>query len=481
MTKEQLFLYFPTIITFLFILILIVINENNCFIKFIKKYIIWILIVLALFNGIYYTFLFPYWSPVDEGSHFAYIQFLDREKRLPLLSDYSTPEVLALGDHIYPNPPVVPPEQAGLAGSLYEAFQPPLYYVMSLPFYWLGGPNFVHKIYILRLWGLLQLLALMFIAYKTLENLKSLFPKKSYLFSAAGAIIVGLTPTAVLRATTIGNSTLPIIFCSLVFWWMSTFVAKKKKPKVIDAVLFGVFTGLAILSRITVLFLPPLVLLFLFFFIKNWKLFFINAIVYTVTFILITYPWLVFNKNYYGTYTSNEQAKQLQMGVVNPNNVTFGIRYVKKEFSNFLIKIWGPEEMNWLAFKGRNPYFRELAGYLNYTWFLGGLILFLLGIYRFLKKKQYLYILLFIISSAGIIGATLQQVAGSIIGNWPVMQGRYLHPVIVLIALFFAVIMYMIYTLRLKYIGWVLASALISVPLILNVEYIYQLIHIFEK
>jgi len=259
----------PTIVMLLVLFLTLVLPEREKTYKFIKKYLIWIVLVLVLLNALVYSRWAPYWIPVDEGSHFAYIQFLSEKHRLPLLSDYSSNEVLALGDHLYPGEPKFSPKYAGLAGNLYEAFQPPLYYISSVPFYRLAGENFVDKIYFVRFWGALQLCALILFAYKALENLRKLFPKRFEAFALALVAVIGFTPAITLRAITAGNAVMPMVFVTLVLWWMSKFVrdAKREITKK-DVLILGVFTALGLLSRFMVLFLIPIIGLF---FLLKWK------------------------------------------------------------------------------------------------------------------------------------------------------------------------------------------------------------------
>ena len=193
-----------------------------------------------------------------------------------------------------------------------------------------------------------------------------------------------------------------------------------------------------------------------------------------MTFALLISPWLAFNKSHYGTFTTNEQAKQQQMGVVNPKHRTFDLKYIKAEFPAFLSKVWGAEEMNWKAFKNWDPHFMKLTQYLNYTWFAGVILAILLSLYLLVRQKKYKQFFVNFLIIAAIAGATMQQITATIVGNWPVMQGRYLHPVIVPIALMFT---YGLYQLRFHFIIRLIAAAIILIPIILNLEYVYMLIN----
>jgi len=53
-----------------------------------------LLIILLVVQGIIYSGLFPLWEPLDEGAHFAYIQYLVEEKAIPTHDDYLSNEVI---------------------------------------------------------------------------------------------------------------------------------------------------------------------------------------------------------------------------------------------------------------------------------------------------------------------------------------------------------------------------------------------------
>ena len=84
---------------------------------------------------------FHVWAPVDERAHYDYVQTVAEQQRLPLLTDLVSPEVQAITDRTWPRPSPVDPATRGLAGRSYEAFQPPLYYVVAAPAFLLAGDH----------------------------------------------------------------------------------------------------------------------------------------------------------------------------------------------------------------------------------------------------------------------------------------------------------------------------------------------------
>jgi len=449
-------------VAFFLFLFILTFSEKGKIYKVIKKYFIWIALLCVLANAVFYARWMPYWSPIDEGSHFAFVQFLSEKHKLPLLTDNSSEEVLALGDNIYPQKPKVSPKEAGLAGTIYEAFQPPLYYILSVPAYRLAGNNFVDKIYFLRYWGAFQLCIIIFFAYKAILNLKEIFGKKVEIFAMGAVALLGFTPAMIVRATTIGNAVMPIIFVTLVLWWMSRFFADKKREITEkDVLLLGIFTSLGLLSRFMVLFLIPLVGLF---FLIKWKNFIYNTLVYGLIVLALLLPWFAFNKQHYGAYTANGVAKDTQMGIVNPTGKKYDMTYIKNGVNFFFLTIWLPEDNNLIKYKPeQSQKMLKEIDYINKIWIAGAFLMAILGlkilILNLIKKhkKDYKALVVYFLIIAGISGAYLQLAGATIVSDWPVMLGRYMHPVIVLIALAYIFLPSEVYKLqifanRLKFI-----------------------------
>ncbi|MBX3051081.1 MAG: DUF2142 domain-containing protein [Caldilineaceae bacterium] len=76
----------------------------------------------------------PAWQNPDEPAHYNYIAFVATEGRLPVLQmgDYDEAYLQRLKDEKFP--PELP-----IAPVRYEFHQPPLYYILAAPVYWLSG------------------------------------------------------------------------------------------------------------------------------------------------------------------------------------------------------------------------------------------------------------------------------------------------------------------------------------------------------
>lgn len=84
--------------------------------------------------SVYTIFRFPIFDGVDEGAHVAYIAEVAEHGRIPWEGRDLVPwQVLSIQQHVYPHRSPLDPRRSGLAGLSYEAWQPPLYYLVAAP------------------------------------------------------------------------------------------------------------------------------------------------------------------------------------------------------------------------------------------------------------------------------------------------------------------------------------------------------------
>ena len=94
--------------------------------------LITILIVYAAL-GILFAVKTPPWQNPDEPAHYNYIAHVATEGRLPVLrmGDYDEAYLERLKAEKFPPDLSIEPVR-------YESHQPPLYYLLAVPFYWMG-------------------------------------------------------------------------------------------------------------------------------------------------------------------------------------------------------------------------------------------------------------------------------------------------------------------------------------------------------
>jgi hypothetical protein len=163
---------------------------------------------------------FPTFAEVDERAHYSYVQEVAEERRLPVLGrDLISPEAQAVEDGTWPRPSPRDPRELGFEGQSYEAFQPPLYYLVTAPVFALVD-DYRHKLYGLRAFDLLLLLcavALLALLARAVFAGRWLLP-----FSLGLAVL--LWPGVLVRMVTVSNSALelPLALAFLLAVWRAT-------------------------------------------------------------------------------------------------------------------------------------------------------------------------------------------------------------------------------------------------------------------
>lgn len=375
--------------------------------------------------GILTIIKFPIWSPIDEGAHFNYIQILAEKKRLPILGkDFASNEVFSIADKIYPEKsPIEPekfnPDDHNLAIQAYESFQPPLYYIVSLPFY-LISKNHIHKIYYIRSFDFIIYIITIFLSFKLID----VVTKKS-INTKILVLNFFLIPGLIVRNITISNSILeiPLILTLLllVYQYQST-----KKNKYIYYQ--GIIMGLSILTKTTLIYFAIVWLFFLINIIikSNFnKKIILHCFLSGLLSIIIVSPWVIFNIKNYHSLTPNELALEMQRYVVNPNNQDYKITELYKYDNMFVNTILLPEE--WNRHYYTNSIFQNPKELIKNIFFILPIVLIPLNMKLF--KKKYLLI------TPILFNLTIQNII-IIFNNWPVFLGRYLYSSLIPYAIF---------------------------------------------
>ena len=108
------------------------------------SYILSLIIFVYLALGTLFAVKTPSWQNPDEPAHYNYIADVASERRLPLLAmgDYDGAYLERLKSERFPPGLSIEPVR-------YESHQPPLYYVLAAPVYWVSGGSLLA----LRLFG----------------------------------------------------------------------------------------------------------------------------------------------------------------------------------------------------------------------------------------------------------------------------------------------------------------------------------------
>ena len=259
---------------------------------------------------------YPLWGVVDEGAHFNNIVYIAEHGSYPVLGKtYASEQELAIGAGVYPKRTTINPRTDGLAGLSYEAFQPPLYYYLATPLFFLSG-NYHTKAIILRFFGLF----LLAVSIALFARLSRHVLKERWLLGLSGGLLIYLMPGVIVRMVTISdlNLALPLATLTVTELW----IAWERRSSV-RLLLCGFLVGCGVLTDLYLAELIPVFLL-----VAATVLWqnrrardLLNAVVGTVIVGLTVLPWLIFNEVKYHSLTASALAKREQLSTVNPHHI----------------------------------------------------------------------------------------------------------------------------------------------------------------
>jgi hypothetical protein len=250
---------------------------------------------------------FHVWAPVDERAHYAYVQSLAEQGRLPRVEDLVSTQVQAITENSWPRPARTSPAQAGLAGRNYEAFQPPLYYLLAVPAF-VAVPDHRDKVFALRAFDLV----LVGVAAGLLWLLARRVLPEAPLVAFAGGLGVLLWPGVLVRAVTVSNAPLELVLVTATLAVLERAWSRRDGRWLVAA---GVLTGACLLTKLTLLsVLVPLALV-------AWSLrreAALAALAAVVAPAVVLSPWLASNVVRLGTLTANGAALDQQQPFLYP-------------------------------------------------------------------------------------------------------------------------------------------------------------------
>ena len=207
------------------------------------------LLVGYLVAGGSFAYFTPPWQAPDEPAHYNYIAHIAITGTLPVLQmgDYNQEKLAKLLDSNFLRrlPPTV---------LRYENYQPPLYYLLLTPIYWLSGGSLLA----LRLFGvMLGAVTIVFLYI----SLTLVFPGKT-LIPLGAAAFSALLPMHMAMAAAVNNDGLAELLLmasmlTLLLWMRQRFYGKPAQRR--HLLLLGVLLGLGMLTKIYAYLMLPLV------------------------------------------------------------------------------------------------------------------------------------------------------------------------------------------------------------------------------
>ena len=367
---------------------------------------------------------YPLWSAVDEGAHFEYVQWVAEHGSLPVLG--STPasgQELAIGQGVYPRHTTFKPADSGLSGLSYEAFQPPLYYVVAAPVFDLSG-NYRTKAFLLRYFGLVLLL----VAAALLARLSRQVLKRRWLIGLSAGLLVLMMPGVVARVVTISNLSLaiPLAIACLTELWIAW--ERRSSPHLVAA---GALVGLGVLTDLYLVELVPMFVLVAVSVLRHNRTW-IDALwagAGAVLAVVAVLPWLVFNEIHYHSLTASALAKREQLGVVNPDHVHYTVGQVPGWTVETLFVPLMPQE--WQKYLPAHPVLAQLATDFQALLIPGALVLALILGRRLVTTGLWILLLPWVLNLGlcWYIDLGQQWMSGS-------MVARYTYPTLPALAVF---------------------------------------------
>ena len=256
------------------------------------------------------VFRFPVFALVDEAAHYDYVQTIAEEGRLPdLRTELVSPATAALDEGTYPAPARTDPADRGLAGRSYEAFQPPLYYLVAAgPFAAAGSP--MAAVRALRLLGAALLALAAYLLWRLARGSPAVF---------AVALCFLLWPGVVVRTVTASNAALELPMA------LGALLALRAAHERRDGrvlVLAGALVGLGLLTRLSLVVLVPALAAVALPYLRDGRRG-AAALALALPALLLA-PWMASNVDRYGAPTASALVREMQEPVLNPTGADLG-------------------------------------------------------------------------------------------------------------------------------------------------------------
>jgi hypothetical protein len=273
---------------------------------------------------------FHIFAVVDEMPHLAYVQEVAEHGRLPWLGrSYVSWQEVAIEKHTYPHRSPVSPRSMGFGGSSYEAWQPPLYYVLAAPAFLIPN-DYRHKVFAVRAFDLLLLLA----AVAIVARLSKAAFKERWLVPYCLALSTILWPGVIVRAVTVSNVALelPLVPLYVLVLWNATV-----KPRLRSLATAGGLLGLCVLTQLTLVCLAILLVIPLVALLRERRdKQALGTVALTLALpVVMVAPWLASNLSRYGALTANALLERMQESF-EPGTRQYGLGTVLSDLPRFL-------------------------------------------------------------------------------------------------------------------------------------------------
>jgi 4-amino-4-deoxy-L-arabinose transferase-like glycosyltransferase len=202
-----------------------------------SRFLILILVAYLLAGGLY-AVVTPAWQAPDEPAHYNYIRFLAEDGRLPVLrpGDYPAAYLEQIKAAHFPPAMSIDPIR-------YESWQPPLYYILATPIYWLAGGALIP----LRFLSVILGAGLVVAAYAVALTV---YPGDTRL-ALGTAAFVAFVPMHLTMTASLNNDALADLLLALVMLRLMRWVRGANRHPY-DLAITGLLLGLGLITKATV-------------------------------------------------------------------------------------------------------------------------------------------------------------------------------------------------------------------------------------
>jgi len=305
----------------------------------------YLMVLLAVFlaKGIAITFIHDPFTGHDEVAHYAYLQVVATERRVPLIPDpdmwrsadavanpagfdripayfwkycqFSTQDWSGCGDNQCPDSCYLHVDQTDgkimPAGWIYTANHPPLYYLLMTPIYWLTSSLSPEgQLIWLRLaaipFGMLTVL----FAYMTVRSLVPNDPRRFLAITVPA--VVAFQPQISYEAAMLNNDILAIALTSCTIWLVA--VGLRRRFPIWSCVLIGATLGLALLAKSTAITVVVVIAAGMVLGLgwRDWRAWLPRGAIAAGVAALLIWPWYLYMYRTYGDFNALNRIHALQ-------------------------------------------------------------------------------------------------------------------------------------------------------------------------
>ncbi len=208
----------------------------------------WLILIVAAYVGVgtLYAVYTPAWQVPDEPAHYNYIHELVSTGKFPIIEmgDYNQEYQNRLLTEKFPL-------ELSISPLHYEDHQPPLFYLLAAPVFWLTGGSLLA----LRLFSLLLGAGVIVFAFLIAGEV---FLKQPAI-ALGTAAFVAFMPQHITMMASVNNDSLAELLLAAVMWQVFKVESYRLKVSSLRWVTIGVLIGLGLITKLTFYIVVPLV------------------------------------------------------------------------------------------------------------------------------------------------------------------------------------------------------------------------------